>query len=107
LHPIRSFIPSLFHNPGATLSPKMVDSRPSSTDEKALVIDESKPKGFFSRKAAVKSADANDEKNHDEKSHAQHGDVFTEEKPAERELSPVSFTEMFRCVVVLQQEIYS
>lgn len=84
----------------------MVDSRPSSADEKALVIDESKPKGFFSRKAA-KSADANDEKNHDEKSHAQHGDVSTEEKPAERELSPVAFTEMFRYVVVLQQDFHS
>ena len=105
LHNIRSSIPSFFHNPGASLSPKMVDSRPNNPDEKALIIDESKHKGFFSRRAAAKSAD--DAKNHDEKSHTQHGDVSTEEKPAERETSPVSFTELFRCAVVLQQEIHS
>ena len=87
--------------------PKMVDSIPSTADEKVLVIDESKPRGFFSRRAAAKSPDAHDEKNDDEKSHTQHGDVFTEEKPAERELTPVSFTELFRCVVVFQKEIHS
>jgi len=83
----------------------MVDSRPNSPDEKALVINESKHKGFFSRRTAAKSAD--DEKNHDEKSHAQHGDVSTEGKPVERETPPVSFTELFRCAVVLRQEIHS
>ena len=85
----------------------MVDATLNSTDEKALVIDESKHKGFFSRRAAAKSAHANDEKNHDDKSHTQHVDVSTEEKVAEREISPVSFTELFRCAVVLQQEIHS
>jgi hypothetical protein len=79
-----------------SLSPKMVDSRSDSADEKALVIDESKHKGFFSHRAAAKSADANDERNDDEKTHAQHGYISTEEKPAEQEISPISFTELFR-----------
>ena len=83
----------------------MVDSRPSSADEKVLVTDELKHKGSFSLRAAAKSADVNDEKDHDEEGHAQHVDVSTEEKPAERE--PVSFTELFRCVAVFQQEIHS
>jgi ATP-binding cassette subfamily B (MDR/TAP) protein 1 len=79
----------------------MVDSRPSSTDEKALVIDESKHKGFFSRR---KSALMDDEKNDDEKGH---GDIPTVDKPAEQEIPPISFTQLFRCVVVLPQEIHS
>ena len=85
----------------------MVDSRPNSTDEKAPVIDEPKHKGFFSRRAATRSTDANNEKNHDEKSHAQHGDGSTGEKLVEQEISSVSFTELFRCVVFLQREIHS
>jgi len=82
----------------------MVKSRPSSTDEKAVVADESKHKGFFTRRksAILPDTHEHDEKNHDVKSHAQHDDAFTEDKPAEREIPPVSFTELFRYVVVVQ-----
>jgi len=76
----------------------MVKSRPGSTDEKVVVTDESKHKGFFTRRKSTISPDTHE---HDEKSHAQDGDVFTEDKPAEREIPDVSFTELFRCVVVL------
>jgi len=100
--------PPLFvPQPRRVLATKMVDSRPNSTDEKPTVIDESKHKGLFSRRAVAKSTDTNDEKNHDEKSHAQHGDDSKEEKLAERETSPVSFTELFRCAFILHQEIHS
>ena len=83
----------------------MVDSRPSSADERVLVTDELKHKGSFSPRATAKSAEAHDEKDHDEEGDAQHGNVDKEEKPGERE--PVSFTELFRCDVVLQQKIHS
>ncbi|KAF8957254.1 P-loop containing nucleoside triphosphate hydrolase protein [Flammula alnicola] len=65
----------------------MVDSRPSSTDEKATVVAEPKSKGFFSRKKAPQ--DVKDEKNEE-------GDVSTEVTPVEREIPAISFTELFR-----------
>ncbi|CAA7271334.1 unnamed protein product [Cyclocybe aegerita] len=66
----------------------MVDSRPSSTDEKATVVGD-KPKGFFSRKKAAKvhPDDTPNEKN---------GDASAEVKPAESDIPPVSFFELFR-----------
>ncbi|KAF8957257.1 multidrug resistance protein 1 [Flammula alnicola] len=69
------------------MSTVMVDSRPSSTDEKATVVDEPKSKGFFSRKKAA-AKDVKDENNE--------GDVSTEVKPVEREIPAISFTELFR-----------
>ncbi|KAF8952133.1 hypothetical protein BDZ97DRAFT_1931229 [Flammula alnicola] len=65
----------------------LVDSRPSSTDEKATVIDEPRSKGFFSRKKAA-AKDVKDENNE--------GDVSMEVKPVEREIPAISFTELFR-----------
>jgi len=76
----------------------MADSRPS-TDEKAADVVEEKPEGFFARR---KAANANNEKNH-----GQQGEVSTEVKPVEREVPPISFTQLFRCVVVLQHQTHS
>ena len=76
----------------------MVDSRPS-TDEKATNVAEAKPEGFFARR---KAANANDEKNY-----GQQGEVSTEVKLAEREIPSISFTQLFRCVVVLQHQTHS
>ncbi|KAF8194139.1 P-loop containing nucleoside triphosphate hydrolase protein [Pholiota molesta] len=52
----------------------MVDSRPSSTDEKATVVDEPKRRSFFSRKKTASPADLKDEK----------------------QIPAISFTELFR-----------
>ncbi|KAF8158097.1 P-loop containing nucleoside triphosphate hydrolase protein [Crassisporium funariophilum] len=69
----------------------MADSRPSSENEKATVVDEVKPKGFFARRKAAKAAKASDE-NLNEKN----GDVTTEVKPVVPEVPPISFTQLFR-----------
>jgi len=68
----------------------MVDSRPSSTDEKATVVDDSKSKGFFSRKKSAKAEDITNEKTHED------DESSTDVKPAVREVPPISFTELFR-----------
>jgi ATP-binding cassette subfamily B (MDR/TAP) protein 1 len=75
----------------------MSDSRGSTSDEKAAVNDEkgttahhdNSRKSFFSRR---KSQLPVDEKDEDEKN----GDVATEVTPAEREVPPISFTQLFR-----------
>jgi ATP-binding cassette subfamily B (MDR/TAP) protein 1 len=69
----------------------MVDSRPSSTDEKDTVVDDLKPQGFFARRKAAKANDAHDEKKHDDES-----EEFSEAKPAVREVPPISFLQLFR-----------
>ncbi|KAF5382598.1 hypothetical protein D9615_002908 [Tricholomella constricta] len=58
----------------------MSDSRPSSTDEKGTIVEE-KPKGFFARRRAAKTVE-------------KRLDVSPE--PKEPQLSPVSFTSLFR-----------
>lgn len=67
----------------------MVDSRPSSTDEKVTVVNEHKSKGFFSRKKAASD---------DEKSSIGDGNVVAEVKPAE-EIPAIGFTDLFRLVL--------
>ena len=66
----------------------MADSRPSSTDEKATVVMEHKSKGFFSRNKTA--AD-------DEKGSIDDGNVV-EVKETSKDIPPISFTELFRCV---------
>ncbi|KAF4617465.1 hypothetical protein D9613_006094 [Agrocybe pediades] len=69
----------------------MVDSRPSSTDEKVTVVDEPKSKGFFSRKKpTAKAGNVKNEKTHED------DESSTDVKPAVREVPPISFTELFR-----------
>ena len=70
----------------------MVDSRPSSTDEKFTVVDEKKEhksKGFFSRKK-----DTID----DEKYSIGDGNAVAEVKTAQ-DVPPIGFTDLFRLVL--------
>jgi ATP-binding cassette subfamily B (MDR/TAP) protein 1 len=69
----------------------MADSRPSSTDEKATVV-EPKSKGFFSRRqsAAPASKDV-----HDEKTSIDGSEPSTDVKPVE-EIPAIGFTDLFR-----------
>ncbi|PPQ96673.1 hypothetical protein CVT26_010302 [Gymnopilus dilepis] len=69
----------------------MVDSRPSSTDEKATFVAEPKSRGFFSRRKSAKANAAHDEKKRDDES-----EDSAPMKPAVREVPPVSFFALFR-----------
>lgn len=61
-------------------------SRPSTADEKATISEDTKPKaGFFARKKAAKAV--SDEKN---------VDVSTEVEAVEAQVTPVSFSALFR-----------
>lgn len=71
----------------------MVDSRPSSTDEKATFVAEPKSRGFFARRKSAKAKDAQDEKDKDDDS-----EELTTAKPAVRQVPPVSFLALFRYV---------
>lgn len=65
----------------------MSDSRPNSANEKATVVAESKPKGFFSRRKAAKAEkDIQDEKSAS----------LPKVEPVEPDLPPASFTSLFR-----------
>jgi len=75
----------------------MSDSRESTTDEKVAVNGEkdttvhhdNSRKSFFSRRKSQFSIDGKYEKE-------KNGDVTTEVTPAEREVPPISFTQLFR-----------
>ncbi|PPQ91666.1 hypothetical protein CVT25_012879 [Psilocybe cyanescens] len=69
----------------------MVDSRPSSTDEKVTVVAETKPKGFFSRPKSSQTNGVSDEKTKED-------DVETspDAAPTVNEAPKISFTELFR-----------
>jgi len=74
----------------------MVDSRPSDTGEISAVIDDKSERGIFSRKKPnqPQTADLDKVEEKNDKN-------ATEVKPAEREILPVSFTQLFRCVFSL------
>lgn len=64
----------------------MSDTRPSTADEKATISEDTKPKGgFFARKKAAKAV--SDEKN---------VDLSTEIKAVETQVTPASFSALFR-----------
>jgi hypothetical protein len=64
----------------------MSDTRSSTGDEKAAVFEDSKPKGgFFTRRKAAKAV--SDEKN---------VNPSTEVQPIEAQVTPVSFSALFR-----------
>ena len=73
----------------------MVDSRPSSTDEKATFVAEPKSRGLFSRRKSAKANAAHDEKKRDDES-----EDSAPVKPAVREVPPVSFFALFRFVLL-------
>lgn len=64
-------------------------SRPSSADEKATIVAERKPKGFFSRNKSTPTNPELDEKTSSE-------DSATEVKLEETEVTPISFFKLFR-----------
>ncbi|KAH9480411.1 ABC multidrug transporter atrD [Psilocybe cubensis] len=69
----------------------MVDSRPSSTDEKATVVADTKTKGFFSRPKSSQLDAVTDEKNKENDV-----DAAPEAAPATSDVPAISFTELFR-----------
>jgi hypothetical protein len=73
----------------------MADSRPSTADEKceATITAAHKHKGFFSRKRPSTALD--------DKINEKGGDITTEVKPAVPELTPISFSQLFRSVKFL------
>lgn len=84
--PFSSTLSSFFSFFRAPLT--MVDSRPSSTDEKATVVMEHKSKGFFSRNKTA----ADDEKGSID------DDNVVEVKDVSKDIPPISFTQLFRYV---------
>ncbi|KAF8798991.1 multidrug resistance protein 1 [Phlegmacium glaucopus] len=68
-----------------------VDSRPSTADEKATIVTEDKPKGFFAKRRSARISIVKDDEEDDE-----NDENTTEVKPVVPEVPPISFTQLFR-----------
>ena len=96
------FLLTFLFSPPHSIPSDMVDSRPSSTDEKATVVADQPPKGFFARRKAAKAAKQANDVEQKEKG----DDVSADVKPVEPQFTPVPFFQLFRYAAFPLKEHY-